>query len=389
MRYTPPGVRRSCLLPVAALLLAIFPGLATAQTQAPPRLEFGGYVQTQYENKTEDGVTEDRVLFRRIMLDVTGRLIEGWLGRVQADLAPATEGDGITVKDAWLRYTGLDDRGLTITIGNQKLPFSRSVLTSSSRRGLAERPLASERGFGSPGRSLSVKADGRLAEAVRWSVAVASVHHRPDADQLRLDGRAEAEDDWNQGPFVNGRIEWHPRGTVPLEQGAFDVRDFRYTVAAATYYWRNDGDRNIYTDDDEHALDAEAVDLQDAVGFELSGAIRAPRTSIDIEFQRVSGSTVDNAFTGGIYKDGSTRLYKSGFEAGYMVIPPRLEVLGGFATLAIRDRDAIAYQPAVGLAWYLAQHRLKFQFMHREEFNAVGISGARARATFAQAQFAF
>ena len=382
-------MRRPCLLPAAGLLLAVFPRFAIAQTQPPPRLEFGGYVQTQYENTTEDGVTEDRVLFRRVMLDVTGRLIEGWVGRVQIDLAPATQSEGITVKDAWLRYTGMEDRGLTITIGNQKLPYSRSVLTSSSRRGLIERPLAGERAFGSPGRSLAIKVDGRLAETVRWSTALASVHHRPDADQIRLDGRAEAEDDWNQGPFVNGRIEWHPRGTVPLEQGAFDVREFRYTVAAATYYWRNDGDRNIYTDDDADALDADAVDLQDAIGFELSGAIRAPRTSVDIEFQRVAGTTVDSSFIGGIYSDGSTRLYKSGFEAGYMAIPATLEVLGGFATLAIRDHDAVAYQPAVGLAWYLAQHRLKFQFMHREEFNAMGISGDRARATFVQAQYVF
>jgi hypothetical protein len=84
-----------------------------------------------------------------------------------------------------------------------------------------------------------------------------------------------------------------------------------------------------------------------------------------------------------------TRLYKSGFEAGYMLTPAKLEVLGGFATLAIRDRNAVAYQPAVGLAWYLAQHRLKFQLMHREEFNAMGISGDRARATFVQAQYLF
>jgi phosphate-selective porin OprO and OprP len=382
-------VRRSCLLPAVGLLLAVFPRFAIAQTQPPPRLEFGGYVQTQYENTTEDGVTEDRVLFRRIMLDVTGRLIEGWLGRVQADLAPATESNGITVKDAWLRYTGFEDRGLTITIGNQKLPYSRSVLTSSSRRGLVERLPVGDRAFGSPGRALSIKVDGQLTEPIRWSAVVASVHHRPDADQIRLDGRAEAEDDWNQGLLVNGRIEWHPRGTVPLEQSAFDVRDVRYTVAAATYYWNNDGDRNLYTDDDGQAIDADAVDLQDAFGFELSGAMRAPRTSLDVEFQRVSGHTVDGAFTAGIYAHGSTRLYKSGIEAGYMVIPARLELLAGFGTLAIRDRDAVAYQPTAGVAWYLAQHRLKFQIMHREDFNAVGISGDRARATFVQAQFVF
>ena len=373
---------------MAGLLLVVFPALAIAQTQSPPRLEFGGYVQTQYENTTEDGTTEDRVLFRRIMLDVTGRLIEGWLGRVQVDLAPATEGDGITVKDAWLRYVGFEDRGLTITLGNQKLPYSRSVMTSSSRRGLVERPLAGDRAFGSPGRSLGIKLDGHLGETVRWSGMLASMHQRPDADQLRLDGRAEAEDDWNEGPLVNGRIEWQPRGTVALEQSAFDVRDLRYTVAAASYYWRNDGDQNLYTDDGI-AIARDAVDLQDAVGFEVSSAVRAPRTSIDIEFQRVSGNTVDNSFTGGIYTNGSTRLYKTGIEAGYMAIASRLEVLGGFGTLAIRDRDALWYQPAAGLAWYLAQHRLKFQAMHREEFNAMGISGARGRATFVQAQFAF
>ncbi len=374
---------------MAGLLLVVFPRLAIAQTQTPPRVEFGGYVQTQYENTTEDGVTEDRVLFRRIMLDVTGRLIEGWLGRVQADLAPATEGEGITVKDAWLRYTGLEDRGLTITIGNQKLPYSRSVMTSSSRRGLAERLLAGERAFGSPGRSLGIKLDGRIAETVRWSGMLASVFHEPDADQFRLDGRAEAEDDWNEGPLINGRVEWHPRGTVPLEQSAFDVEELRYTVAAATYYWRNDGDRNLYTTDDGQAIDADAVDLHDAVGLEVSGAIRAPRTSIDIEFQRVSGNAEDAMFTGGIYTSGSTRLYKSAVEAGYMVIPSRLEVLGGFATLAIRDREAVAYQPAFGAAWYVAQHKLKFQAMHREGFNIMGIEGERGRTTFFQAQFVF
>jgi hypothetical protein len=382
-------VRRPCLLPAAGLLLCVFTSVAIAQTQTPPRLEFRGYVQTQYENTTEHGVTEDRVLFRRIMLDVTGRLIEGWLGRVQADLAPVTEGEGITIRDAWLRYSGFEERGLTITIGNQKLPYSRSVMTSSSRRGLVERPLAGERAFGSPGRSLGIKLDGRVGETVRWSGMLASVHQRPDANQLRLDGRAEAEDDWNEGPLMNARLEWHPRGTVPLEQTAFDIDEFRYTIAAATYYWRNDGDRNLYTTDEGHAIDDAAVDLHDAVALELSGAIRAPRTSIDIEFQRVAGNTEDITFTGGIYTSGSTRLYKSGLEAGYMVIPSRLEVLGGFSTLAIRDRGAVAYQPAIGAAWYVAQHRLKFQAMHREELNALGIEGERRRATFVQAQFVF
>ena len=57
LRYTPQRVRRSRLLPAAFLLLASFPRLVIAQAQAPPRLEFGGYVQAQYANMTQDGST--------------------------------------------------------------------------------------------------------------------------------------------------------------------------------------------------------------------------------------------------------------------------------------------------------------------------------------------
>ena len=72
MRYTPRRVRRSSLLPAVALLLAVFPRVASAQAQDPPRLEFGGYVQIQYENKTEDGVKEvDEVV--KIYKDAVGK----------------------------------------------------------------------------------------------------------------------------------------------------------------------------------------------------------------------------------------------------------------------------------------------------------------------------
>jgi hypothetical protein len=51
--------------------------------------------------------------------------------------------------------------------------------------------------------------------------------------------------------------------------------------------------------------------------------------------------------------------------------------------------DAVAWRAAAGLNWYVYRHRLKFQFMHREAFNDLGVRDARARATYLQAQVGF
>jgi hypothetical protein len=312
-----------------------------------------------------------------------------WAGEIQVDASGSVLGDRLLVRDAWLRYLGFAEQGLTITMGNQKTPFARSALASTTRRGLIERPATGERPFGAPGRTMSVQIEGRHdGERLQWAAAIGSALHAPDVLEIRIDGIADARDTWNDGLMGAGRIEWHPRGAVPRDQGDFTRSAFRVVTAASMYVWHNDGDRNLFTTDGT-ATSTLFADADRARGLEISTGLRGHGFSLDAAWQRISAHTVDPRFTGGIYRSGSALFYSTSIEAGYMVLPGKLEILGGFDTVDIEARPSLAYRPAFGVSWYVYQHRLKFQFSHRESFNVLGATDARGRSTTVQAQVAF
>jgi hypothetical protein len=295
----------------------------------------------------------------------------------------------VVVRDAYLRYLGWTPRGLTVTIGNQKLPFSRAALISASRRGLIERTAPGERPFGTPGRALAVQIEGRhRSQHVQWAAALASALHGPDVAEIRIDGLAESKDTWNEGILGGGRVEWHPLGNTPRDQGDFGRGPLRVVVGAGAYRWQNDGDRNLFTTGGV-ATSAVFADADQAHGVEISAGLRGQGFSLDTSWQRTAARTLDAGFTGGIYQDGDAVLHVTGVESGYMAVPGTLEILAGFDTVDIAARPALAYRPSVGASWYVNQHRLKFQFTHREAFNVLGIDGVRGRTTTLQAQLYF
>jgi phosphate-selective porin OprO and OprP len=383
-------VLRPAILAAAAAILisAATPGFGQNTPAAASTVKVGGYTQAQYELIARDGDTTDRVFFRRVMVALDAAPAPHWAARVQADLAPLTSGGNVILKDAYLRYTGLEGRGLTLTIGNQKPPFSRSLYVSSARRGLVERPYTGDRGFGSPGRIIAIKLDGRNAgDRVQWSGALGSALHAPDVDSLRLDSIAEAGADWNQGVVGIGRIEFHPFGATARDWGAFGGPS-RIVIGAAAYAWRNDGDHNAYTTAGR-ATDPSRADLQLARGAELSVGWRGRRVSVDSEYHYVSASTIDETFTGGIYERGDAVLHEWSVEAGLMIVPGTIEMLGSIDALDIAARDPRATRQALGVNWYIVGHALKVSLMERWTSDDRGVRGARLHATYAQAQVAF
>jgi phosphate-selective porin OprO/OprP len=339
----------------------------------------GGVIQAE--------TTRDRVFFRRLLLAVQIVATKDWTGQIQIDVAPSVLGDRVVVRDAYLRYLGWTPHGLTVTVGNQKMPFSRAALVSASRRGLIERSAPGERPFGTPGRALAAQIEGR-GQHVQWAAALASVLHSPDVLEIRLDGLPESRDTWNEGVLGAGRAEWHPLGNMPRDQSDFCRSPLRIAVGAGAYVWHNDGDRTLFTTDGTGTSTVFA-DADDAQGVEVSGGLRGHGFSLDASWQRISARTIDPALTAGIYQRGEAVFQVTGFEGGYMVLPRKLEVLGSFDTLDIAARPSLAYRPAFGANWYLNQHRLKFQFMHRETFDALGARGVRGHATTPQTQLAF
>lgn len=345
-----------------------------------PKISFSGYVQPQYQIEFRNGSNADRVLLRRMVLALDADLSTNWRAEFQADVGPvASGGDRVLVKNAFLQYAGWKSRGIVVTLGNQKVPFSRSVLGSSSRRGLVERPFTGDRSLGSPGRALSLKVDGWHAErTVHWSAALAETRHSQEPDEIRVDGAAEFGSGGSEGQLLAARIELHPLGEVPREHGDFERGPMRFTVGAAAYGWWNDGDAPV----------AEVMDAARTSGVEVSGALRGGGLSLDAELDRIT-SRAPGAATSGLYVNGASALTKASLEAGYMVVPKRLEGLVGLDALQTDAHDATWRRAAVGMNWYVRGHDLKFSFMHRESFNDRGRPDRRSRASYLQAQFAF
>lgn len=118
------------------LLLVPLLLLSSAAALAENDVKFGGRLQIDTalydEDRTELGSGTE---LRRARLFAAGNLDEDWAYKAQFDFA----GDEIAGKDLFLRYSGFDSA--TVTLGNQKVPFSLDELTSSKYLTFMERAL--------------------------------------------------------------------------------------------------------------------------------------------------------------------------------------------------------------------------------------------------------
>ena len=363
------------------------PAAAAGQTAdappAEPKISISGYIQPRYDRFTESGETTDTVFLRRAVLAVKGLISPSWNAELQIDAGPpASRGERLLVKDAVLRYTGWDPAGVTVTIGNQKMPFSQSSLQSASRRSHVERPFTGSADIGSPGRSIALRADGwHSNRRVHWATALGSSHVSPEAALLSIHGITESEDSWSEGRLVVGRIEFHPLGEIPLTQGDLERRPLRLVVNAAAYRWTNDHD--------VAPQGGTAVSVDSMTAVEISGGLRLAGLSIDAEYHRVGARAEDPLFSNGLYVAGEAAANKASVESGYLLWRNHLEATAAFDTM---DSDTFAkpwQRASIGMNWYVNGHALKFSVMHRESFNTQGVENVRSRATYVQSHFAF
>ncbi len=52
-----------------------------------------------------------------------------------------------------------------------------------------------------------------------------------------------ANDDFNEGWIVGGRVDFHPFGALKFSQGGFSGKQ-KATIGIAAFNWSNDGDNN-------------------------------------------------------------------------------------------------------------------------------------------------
>ncbi len=353
------------------------------------KLEIGGRIQLQYlSTDAAGGDTEDTIFFRRLRPYIAGSVTENWWGKIQFDFGKSIDGNEVAIKDAYMQYKGWNN--LTLTIGNSKTPFSREFLTSSKRQQTVERGFVGDHNFGSPDRQLGLKLEGHNAsKKVTYAFAVGAEHVDPDVRRIDFDTPVNNASDWNEGLILAGRVDFHPRGFMKFDQGDFHSDEVKFNFSLAAFTWENDGDNNTLTAADGSSTSSSKADLDSAEGFEISAGLRGRGVSIDVEYDLISGDTVDPSFTGGVHQGGSTDLDKFQIEGGYMFRGNSFEIVGKWEFL-----DADNYQDAweateVGLNWFWSKHKAKVQFTYRMGENVFGVRGDDIDSTFVQFQYVF
>jgi len=107
-------------------------------------IKIGARVHAEYSNHSGDGYLRDigvnepenGTSLRRARLESSGIVAREWGWAAEVDFA----NDEVAVKDFWLRYLGFE--GLSITVGNQKQPYSLSIEMSSNDIPYIERSVA-------------------------------------------------------------------------------------------------------------------------------------------------------------------------------------------------------------------------------------------------------
>jgi hypothetical protein len=266
---------------------------------------------------------------------------------------------------------------------------------------MIERSFVGDHNFGTPDRVLGVKLDARrpAAEAERgasltWGTSLGVMSHDPDAHRMDFDTPVNEQADWNDGPVVTGRVDFHPFGEVKFEQADFARDSFRVAFGVAAFGWENDGDNDTLIDPATGLTlpqpgPALRTDLDRATGIEGGVALRCHGFSSDAAYQRVSADTVDRAFTGGLYRDGSTELDVLAVTAGYMFVPDRFEATAAWDSLDADNYAERFERTTVGANWYLDRHDLKFQINYQVVRNFLGLDDEDQDLLLAMMQYVF
>ncbi|MBD3868865.1 MAG: hypothetical protein IFK94_12125 [Acidobacteria bacterium] len=364
-----------------AMILPMLAGISLAgivvHEEGDKKIEIGARVQVQYHMEDPDGgESSDELFFRRLRPYIMGSVSKNWMAKVQFDVGKASGDNEVAVKDAWMRYTGWD--GLKLTIGNQKMPFSREALTSSKRQQLVERTFVGDHNYGTPDRMIGFRLDGATGnKKVTWGIGVGAAELDPDEDKMDFDSGANHGSDWNEGTLVAGRVDFHPFGNLKMGQGDFD-RKKKLTVSVAAFTWSNDDDNN-----------GSAESLDSANGFEASFGFRAAGWSVDGEYQMISGDLVDSMMTAGLYVGGTTDLDKYAVEGGYMFRKDKFEIVAGYESLDADNYQEAWNRASVGMNYFWNKHMSKVQLTYRMGENLDGITGADEDELFVQFQQVF
>jgi hypothetical protein len=380
------GIALVTLLSAPGLLEA---GIPLYRNGSGLKLDLGVRVQLQYYHLWDDGWSEEKLFFRRLRPALEATFSPNWEAEAEFDFGDTIEGEEVEFKDVFVSYLGLESKGFLVTMGNEKAVFSRQLQSSSKSLTLVDRGFVGIDDFGSLDRVVGARVDGRdSTERLTMAASIGLASHEPDASQMEFESPLNAGGDANRGWSLSGRVELQPLGEVDYDQGDFGSERLRFAAAAAAYRWSNDGSRNVYTENGR-SIREDVADLDHSHGVEVSGAMRGRGLSADAEIQGVRGQTTDRTFEGGLYDGGRAALSKLSLQSGYIVLPERVEIVGGFDRLDAETYGSAWKRLSLGATYYWKRQQLKLQGNYILHWSFFGAAGDDPRAIVTQLQIVF
>jgi hypothetical protein len=343
-------------------------------------------IQLQYYHLGGDEWSEQKLYFRRLRPTFTASFSPTWEAEAEFDFGETIEGEAVEFKDIAVSYLGWKSKGFLVTAGNEKAVFSRQLQSSSKSLTLVERGFVGVDDFGSLDRVVGARVDAKVPTArLNLAASLGLASHEPDASQMEFESPLNAREDANRGWSLSGRAELQPLGEVDYDQGDFVSERLRFALGAAAYRWSNDGSRNLYTEAGR-SIREDVADLDHSHGLEVSGAVRGRGLSADAEIQWVRGQTTDRTFEGGLYGSGRAELSKLSLQSGYMVIPERVEIVGGFDRLDAETYLSAWKRLSLGATYYWKRQKLKLQGNYILHWSFFGAAGEDPRTFVTQLQ---
>ena len=334
-----------CLCPLAVPALLGAQSLGTVKPAGKePTLAIGGLLQVQAElgdrGDSRFGNDNDRFYLRRARINATGRFLEEFDFRLEADFAGTlsnTSGLRAQLTDGFINWNRHPEAN--VRIGQFKTPFGFEQLFSDPRLITIERSLANDRLTLSRQLGLQVGGDlfdKRLSYAAGMFNGNGANNNFNDDDAFLSSGRLSGVL-W-QGKLLGQSSAWSLGGNV------FSSEDTNVSQAADFGF-----DSTPSTPDRDNIFAGERV----GTGFDTQ--LQAGRFELWAEYLSVSWEPSSGRPRSEVESEGGY------VQASYFVIPNRLQLV-----LKAETFDPIADDPAdpveigtAGLSWYLKGHDIK------------------------------
>jgi phosphate-selective porin OprO and OprP len=288
---------------------------------------------------------------RRARLFMSGTVYENWKFKLETDFA----GNGVDLKDAYLRYTGLDYAD--ITVGNFKEPWSLEELTSSKYITFMERAMPVE-AF-APSRRLGIGGHSHSKGGMNWTAGYGIF-----ADTVAADNG-----DGNEGNGLAARVTMAPI-----------AEETRVVHLGGYGEWRKQTDDEVRyrTRPESHIANVRLIDtgtidsIDHTVKWGLEGAtvmgpfsVQAEYMSVDNDVNGASDPTFSGWYAyGSWFLTGESRAYKASSGTFDRVKPKSIVGRGGkgawelgvrYSSLDLNDADIQGGEEqdlTIGLNWY-------------------------------------